>query len=127
MKSKLRVASFAACLVLATAWGNAGAQAVVPLVTGETWTTSSEQLKKAYLIGIANAIQVETAFEGANPPSDAQSLVPRLSKGDEGSDPRQRARRARQVIRRQPRQVADGRSIETIWFEFVVPGLQKAN
>ena len=125
MKSKLRAASFAACLMLAAAWGNAQAQEV-PLVTGEHWTTSSEQLKKAYLIGIANAIQVETAFEGTNPPSDAQSLVPRLAKGMKG-------------------QTLDGVRVgldkwyaatpgklqrpvmETIWFEFVVPGLKTAN
>jgi hypothetical protein len=125
MKLKLRVASFAACLVLATAWGNAGAQ-VVPLVTGEIWTTSSEHLKKAYLIGIANAIQVETAFEGANPPSDAQSLVPRLAKGLKGQTLDSVREGLDKWYAANPGKMQRP-VIETIWFEFVVPGLQKAN
>jgi hypothetical protein len=111
--------------MLAAAWGSAQAQEV-PLVTGETWTASSDQLKKAYLIGIANAIQVETAFEGANPPSDAQSLVPRLAKGMKG----QTLDSVRQGLDKwyaaNPGKLQRP-VIETIWFEFVVPGLQKAN
>jgi hypothetical protein len=125
MKSKLRVASFVTCLMLAAAWGSAQAQEV-PLVTGETWTASSEQLKKAYLIGIANAVQVETAFGGANPPSDAQSLVPRLAKGMKG----QTLDSVRQGLDKwyaaNPGKLQRP-VVETIWFEFVVPGLQKAN
>jgi hypothetical protein len=110
--------------MLAAAWGSARAQEV-PLVTGEHWTTSSEQLKKAYLIGIANAVQVETAFEGANPPSDAQSLVPRLARGLKGQtldsvrDGLDKWYAANPGKLQRP-------VIETIWFEFVVPGLQKA-
>jgi hypothetical protein len=125
MKSKLRVASFVTCLMLAAAWGSAQAQEV-PLVTGENWTTSSEQLKKAYLIGIANAIQVETAFEGANPPSDAQSLVPRLAKGMKGQTLDSVREGLDKWYAANPGKLQRP-VIETIWFEFVVPGLQKAN
>jgi len=125
MKSKLRVASFVACLMLAAASGSARAQEV-PLVTGENWTTSSEQLKKAYLIGIANAIQVETAFEGANPPSDAQSLVPRLAKGMKGQTLDSVREGLDKWYAANPGKLQRP-VIETIWFEFVVPGLQKAN
>jgi len=125
MKSKLRVASFVACLMLAAASGSARAQEV-PLVTGENWTTSSEQLKKAYLIGIANAIQVETAFEGANPPSDAQSLVPRLAKGMKGQTLDSVREGLDKWYAANPGKL-ERPVIETIWFEFVVPGLQKAN
>jgi len=39
----------------------------VPLITGEHWSKSTEELKKVYLIGIANLAQVETAYAGANP------------------------------------------------------------
>ena len=125
MKTKLRVASFVACLMLAAASGSARAQEV-PLVTGENWTTSSEQLKKAYLIGIANAIQVETAFEGANPPSDAQSLVPRLAKGMKGQTLDSVREGLDKWYAANPGKLQRP-VIETIWFEFVVPGLQKAN
>ena len=125
MKSKLRVASFAACLMLAAAWGSAQAQEV-PLVTGETWTASSEQMKKAYLVGIANAIQVEAAFEGTNPPSDAQSLVPRLTKGLKGQTLDSVREGLNKWYAANPGRLQRP-VIETLWFEFVVPGLQKAN
>ncbi|MGH8424581.1 MAG: hypothetical protein ACRER3_19865, partial [Pseudomonas fluorescens] len=62
------------CVTLATASGIARADEV-PLITGEQWMKSSEQLKKTYLIGIANAYQVEAAYHGSKPPSDEQTLV----------------------------------------------------
>jgi len=125
IKAELRAALLAACMMLAVVSGSARAQEV-PVVTGELWTQSTDQVKKAYLVGIANAIQVEAAFEAANPPSDAQSLVPRLAKGmrgqtldgvREGLDKWYAANPGR--LQRPV--------IETIWFEFVVPGLKKAN
>lgn len=124
-KSKLRVASFVTCLMLATAWGNAQAQEI-PLVTGATWTASSDQLKKAYLIGIANAVQVETAFGAANPPSDAQSLVPRLVRGLKGQTLDSVREGLDKWYAANPGKL-ERPVIETIWFEFVVPGLKKAN
>ena len=83
MKLQLRAAMTVSCMALALVWGSARADEV-PLITGEHWTKSSEQLKKVYLIGIANVIQVETAFHAANPPSDGQSVVPRFAKGLKG-------------------------------------------
>ena len=122
MKAELRATLLAACMMLAVASGSARAQEV-PVVTGELWTQSTDQVKKAYLVGIASAIQVEVAYEGANPPSDAQSLVPRLAKGmrgqtldgvREGLDKWYAANPGR--LQRPV--------LETIWFEFVVPGLK---
>lgn len=122
MKAELRATLVAACMMLAVVAGSARAQEV-PVVTGEHWTQSTDQVKKAYLVGIANAIQVEAAFEAANPPSDAQSLVPRLTKGlrgktldgvREGLDKWYAANPGR--LQRPV--------IETIWFEFVLPGLK---
>jgi hypothetical protein len=124
-KSQLRTLTFIACIFSAGLFGSAIADEV-PMVTGEHWTKSSEQAKKAYLIGIANVLQVETAYEGATPPPDSQSVVPRLVKGlkkhtldtvREGLDRWYAAhpdRLQRPVI-------------ETIWFEMVVPELQKSN
>jgi len=125
MKSGLRAALLAACMMLTAVSGGVRAQEI-PVVTGDHWTQSTEQMKKAYLLGIANVIQVEAAFEGTNPPSDAQSLVPRLTKGMKG----QTLDSVREGLDkwyaanpgRMQRPV-----IETIWFEFVVPGLKKAN
>ena len=123
MKLRLSTMTFAACMVLALVPG-AGRADEVPIVTGEHWTKSSEEMKKAYLIGVANVLQVEVAYEGPNPPADAQSIVPRFAKGLKG----QTLDGVRQGLNdwyaahpdRLQRPV-----IETIWFEMVVPGLQK--
>ena len=83
MKLQLRTAMIAACMMLVALAGNARAQEV-PMVTGEHWTKSSDELKKAYLVGMANIAQVETAFHAANPPPDALSMVPRMARGLKG-------------------------------------------
>jgi len=122
-KSQLRMGVLAVCLGLATAWTSAHAQEI-PVVTGALWTASSEPVKKAYLVGIANAIQVETAYEGTNPPSDAQSIVPRLAKGMKG----QTLDSVREGLDKWYAANPDKLQrpvIETIWFEMVVPGLAK--
>jgi hypothetical protein len=96
----------------------------VPLITGEHWTKSSEEMKKAYLVGIANVVQVETAYEGANPPPDAQSVVPRFAKGLKGET----LDSVRDALNKWYAAHPDRLQrpvIETIWFEMVVPGLQK--
>jgi hypothetical protein len=123
MKSKLRAAMFAAGLVLSVAAGNAVAQEI-PVVTGDHWTKSSEQVKKAYLVGIANVIQVEAAYQAANKPSDAQSLVPRAAKGLQG----QTLDSVREGLDRwyaaNPAKLQRP-VIETLWFEMIVPGIKK--
>ena len=77
MKRSLVPAVLAACLVLMMAWGTARADDI-PLVTGEHWTRSTEQVKKAYLVGIANVIQLERAYAAANPPAEGAGLDPLL-------------------------------------------------
>jgi hypothetical protein len=97
----------------------------VPLITGEHWTKSSEQLKKAYLVGIANVLQVEMVYEGGNPPTDAQSIAPRFAKGVKG----QTLDSVREALDKWYAAHPDRLQrpvIETIWFEIVVPGLEKS-
>ena len=113
----------AACTGLAFAWGSVSAQEV-PVVTGDHWTKSSEQVKKAYLIGIANAIQVEVAFEGANPPADGQSIVPRFAKGLKGQTLDSVRQGLDDWYAKNPDKLQRP-VLETIWFEMVVPGLRK--
>jgi hypothetical protein len=123
-KMHLRTAMMVACVTLAAAWGSSARAQEIPLVTGALWTQSSEQVKKAYLVGIANAFQVEAAFEAANPPSDAQSIVPRLGKGMKG----QTLDGVREGLDKWYAANPDKLQrpvIETIWFEMVVPGLAK--
>ena len=118
-----RAGVVAAGVMMAAAGGIVQAQEV-PLVTGAQWTQSSEATKKVYLIGIANVLQVEVAYEGTNPPSDAQSLVPRLAKGMKG----QTLDSVREGLDKWYAANPDKLQrpvIETIWFEMVVPGLKK--
>ena len=122
-KLQLRCAMAAACMMLWMIWGTACADEV-PLVTGKHWTESSEQQKKAYLIGIANVLQVEIAYQAGNSPPDSQSLVSRFAKGLKG----QTLDTVREQLDRwyaaHPDQLQRP-VIETIWFEIVAPGLQK--
>jgi len=123
MKLQLRAAMFVACMTLAMLSGGARADEV-PLITGEHWTKSTEQLKKVYLIGVANVIQVDTAYHAENPPSDAQSIVPRVARGLKG----QTLDSVREGLDRWYAANPDRLQrpvLETIWFEMVVPGLQK--
>jgi hypothetical protein len=81
-------------------------------------------VKKAYLVGIANTIQVETAYAAANPPSDGQSIVPRAARGMRG----QTLDGVREALDKWYAANPDKLQrpvIETIWFEMVVPGLAK--
>ncbi len=124
MQRKLRAVLLAACTGLALMWSSAQAQEI-PVVTGDLWSKSSVEVKKAYLVGIANAIQVEAAFESANPPSDAQSLVPRLAKGLRGQT-LDGVRLALDGWYAKNPDKLQRPVIETIWFEIVVPGLKMA-
>jgi hypothetical protein len=98
----------------------------VPLVTGEHWTKSTEELKKVYLIGIANAVQIEVAYHAGNPPTDAQSVMPRMVKGLKGESLDSVRERLNRWYAANPDKLQRP-VIETIWFEMVVPGLKKAN
>ena len=125
IKTQWQSVIFVACMIMLAMMSGSVRADEVPLITGEHWTKSSEQLKKAYLVGIANVVQVETAYVGSNPPAEAQSVVPRLAKGLKGHtlDSVRDALDAWYAAHpdRLQRPV-----IETIWFELVVPGLQKS-
>ena len=124
MKIRLRTLAVVVCMTFAALSGMVSAQEV-PLVTGEHWMKSSEELKKAYLVGIANIAQIEMTYGAPNPASDAQSVVPRMVKGLKG----QTLDSVRDALNKwyaaHPDQLQRP-VIETIWFEMVVPGLRKA-
>jgi hypothetical protein len=119
---RLHTVVIVACLA-AVAWGSAVAEEV-PLITGEHWVKSTDQMKKAYLIGMANVLVVETAYEGTNPPSDAQSIVPRMGKGLKGHTLDSVREALDKWYASHPDQLQRP-VVETIWFELVVPGLKK--
>lgn len=124
MKMQLRAALLAACATLSMAGGMARADEV-PLVTGEQWTKSTADMKKVYLIGIANTLQVESAYEGATPPSDAQSLVPRFGKGLKGQTLDSVKDRLDSWYSANPEKLKRP-VLETVWFEIVVPATPKS-
>lgn len=121
-RQKLHAWTAAACMALAMASGVVSADEV-PLVTGKQWTESTEQMKKAYLVGIANVVQVDVAYHAGNVPPDSQTIVPRLARGLKGHtldsvrDGVDRWYAAHPDRLQRP-------VLETIWFELVVPGLQ---
>ena len=122
-KLQWRALLCSACMVAAVVSGGVRAQEI-PLVTGVLWTQSTDPVKKAYLVGIANTIQVEAAYEGTNPPADGQSIVPRATKGLKG----QTLDGVREALDKYYAANPDKLQrpvIETIWFEMVVPGLAK--
>ena len=122
-KQKWRLMMVPVLLAAAMGWGSARAQEI-PLVTGEQWTRSTEQLKRVYLIGLANVMQVETAYHAGNAPPDSQSLIPRAVRGLKG----QTLDTVRDGLDRwyaaHPDQLQRP-IVETLWFEMVVPGLSK--
>jgi hypothetical protein len=119
----LRPVLFAACMALAVLAGPVRAEEV-PIVTGEQWTQSTPQVKKVYLVGMANVIQVETAYSAGNPPADAQSFVPRFARGLKGQTLDSVMAAVDGWYAKNPGRLQRP-VIETIWFEMVVPGLQK--
>ncbi|HKE38546.1 MAG TPA: hypothetical protein VKG21_01795 [Casimicrobiaceae bacterium] len=122
IKLKWRAALAAACMTLMVVCINARAEEV-PLVTGEHWTKSSEEMKKAYLVGIANIVLLEMTYEGANQASDAQSMLPRMVKGLKGHTLDTVREALNKWYAAHPDQLQRP-VIETIWFEMVVPGLR---
>ncbi len=123
IKTTLRAVLLATCATLAMAGGIARADEV-PLVTGEQWTKSTADVKKVYLIGIANTLQVESAYEGATPPGDAQSLVPRFAKGLKGQTLDGVKDRLDSYYAANPDKLKRP-VLETVWFELVVPATPK--
>jgi hypothetical protein len=95
-------------------------------VTGVHWTKSSEDQKKAYLIGIANIAQIERAYEGTSPLTDDQSILPRMARGLKGQTLDSVREGLNAWYAANPGRL-DRPVIETIWYEMVVPGLAKAN
>lgn len=112
-----------AAVAMASALGVAQAQQTIPMVTGEQWTQSSAEVKKAYLVGLSNAFQVEAAYEASNPPTDAQSIVPRLTKGLRGQTLDGVRTQVDAWYAKNPGKLKRP-VVDTIWFEIVMPGLK---
>ena len=123
LKSRLRATLVAACAVAALAGGAAQAQEI-PLVTGEHWAKSTEQNKKAYLVGLTNMLQVEVAYQAGTTLPDSQTVVPRFAKGLKGHTLDGAIAKVDAWYAKNPGRMQQT-VVETIWYELVVPGLQQ--
>lgn len=113
------------CIAIVGAFSGVARAGEIPQVTGVNWTQASEEQKKAYLVGIANIAEIELAYQGTNPSSDAQSILPRMSRGLKGETLDSVREGLNRWYAANPSRV-DRPVIETIWFELVVPGLNKS-
>lgn len=109
-------------LALASAGSIAHAQAI-PIVTGEQWVHSSADVKKAYLVGISNLLDVERAYYASNPPPDNQDIAPRFAKGMQGKTLDGVRENLDAWYAANPAQLQRP-VIETIWSEMAQPGLK---
>ena len=101
------------------------AAADVPLVDGSLWVRSSDDVKKAYLVGMANIVQVEAAYNADSTEAAKSGLSPRLVKGMQGQTLSSVLEALDRWYAANPGRL-DRPVIETMWFEIVVPGLQAA-
>jgi len=62
-------------LALILAWPAIGSAREVPLVTGEHWTKSTLQERKAFLLGATTIMELEQEVEGTPPPPPDKSLI----------------------------------------------------
>jgi hypothetical protein len=102
--------------------GNVARAENIPIVTGEQWMHSSDEAKKAYLVGISNLLDVERAYAGNS--ANSQDVAQRFGKGMQGQTldgVRQQLDNlyATDTTRRQHPVIQD------LWFEIVVPGMKK--
>ena len=112
----------AACLALAMTCGSAGA-AEVPMVDGTLWTKSTDDVKKAYLVGLANMVQLEVAYNANDPLPEKYSFSPRLAKGLTGQTLASVQEALDKWYSANPGKLQRP-VIETIWFEIALPGLK---
>ena len=104
--------------------GNGARAQSVPIVTGEQWTTSSDEAKKAYLVGIVNLLEVERAYYGGNASASSQNIASRFEKGMQGQTLDSVRQGLDNYYAANPTKIQHP-VIETIWFQMVLPGLKK--
>ena len=94
----------------------------IPVVTGQQWMASSEAEKKAYLVGIANLLDVERAYGGTA--ANSNDIPQRFGKGMQGQTLDSVRQGLDNYYAANPAMVQHP-VIETLWFQMVVPGLKQ--
>ncbi|WP_347232535.1 hypothetical protein [Paraburkholderia sp. RAU2J] len=103
--------------------GNVARAESIPIVTGEQWVASSPEAKKAYLVGVANMLEIERAYAG-NAAAHSNDIAPRFAKGMQGQSLDSVRQGLDNWYAANPTRIQHP-VIETLWFEMVVPGLKK--
>jgi hypothetical protein len=116
-----RAASSIAAVLALT--GGIAVAADIPLVDGTHWVKSTAEVKKAYLVGVSNVIQLEVAYQADNPLPEGRSLAPRAARGMTGQTLNGVLESLDRWYGAHPEQLQRP-VLETIWFEMVVPGLK---
>jgi hypothetical protein len=96
----------------------------IPIVTGEQWMQSSEEAKKAYLVGVANVLEIERAYYTVTPSADRQDIAPRFAKGMQGQTLDSVRLWLDRYYGTNPSRIQHP-VIEDLWFELVVPNTPK--
>ena len=96
-----------------------------PIVTGKQWTESDTNLKKAYLLGMANLIQVEQAYQQRRAPAANQTLIPRFAQGLQSHTLDSVRESLDSWYAANPSRM-DRPVVETLWFEIVAPAAPAA-
>jgi len=102
--------------------GNAARAQSIPIVTGQQWMASSEEAKKAYLVGIANLIEIERAYSGNS--ASSSDISQRFGKGMQGQTLDSVRQGLDNYYAANPAMIQHP-VVETIWFQMVLPGLSK--
>jgi hypothetical protein len=102
--------------------GNVARAENIPIVTGQQWMQSTDEQKKAYLIGISNVIDIERAYAGNMAKSD--DIAQRFGKGMQGQTLDSVRQGLDSYYAANPTMIQHP-VIETLWFQMVVPGLKK--
>ena len=95
----------------------------VPFVAGEAWLKTAAPLKRAYLIGVANLMSVEYAFQmETGPPPDKQTTIRRLFEEIDDISLDETVDRIDQWYKKHPDKM-DMTVLEVIWVDMVRPNL----
>jgi hypothetical protein len=102
--------------------GNVARAESIPIVTGQQWMQSTEEQKKAYLVGISNVMDIERAYAGNM--ANSNDLAQRFGKGMQGQTLDSVRQGLDSYYAANPTMIQHP-VIETLWFQMVMPGLKK--
>jgi hypothetical protein len=97
----------------------------IPIVTGQQWMASTDAEKKAYLVGIANLLDVERAYAYGGNTARSDDIAQRFGKGMQGQTLDSVRQGLDSYYTANPTMIQHP-VIETLWFQMVVPGLNKS-